>query len=172
MQHLMIDLETLDTKSTAVILSIGAAVFDNSGLGTRFYEEIEIDDQLRHGRTVSGQTIAWWMAQSVEARKVFEGHRKPRLASILAKFSGLFPKETPTFVWGNGATFDNAILRHAYEGIGVKAPWGYREDRCFRTLKAMFPDVGPPEAPKVEHNALDDAVAQALHAQLLLCKLK
>ena len=64
-------------------------------------------------------------------------------------------------VWGNGANFDNVILRNAYRNNQMLEPWNFRQDRCYRTINAEFgqnittPDIG------VKHNALDDAIYQA-----------
>ncbi len=39
MKHIMLDLETLDTTSSAVVISIGAVAFDpeTNALGDKFY---------------------------------------------------------------------------------------------------------------------------------------
>ncbi len=37
-------------------------------------------------------------------------------------------------VWGNGANFDNTILRRSYERQGIPCPWRYYNDRDVRTI--------------------------------------
>ena len=66
-------------------------------------------------------------------------------------------------MWGNGATFDNVILRSSYKAIGQEAPWKFYDDRCYRTLKSLanIPMVQIDEA--TPHFALDDARVQAQH---------
>lgn len=58
---LMIDLETLDTAPTAVVLSIGAVVFDpyTGARGPSFYKELTnfLEQQTGVGRTISPGTI-------------------------------------------------------------------------------------------------------------------
>lgn len=65
-------------------------------------------------------------------------------------------------VWGNGASFDNVILRGAYARNSTPAPWAWWNDRCYRTIKALHREV-PMERLGTHHNALDDAISQALH---------
>ena len=72
MRRIMFDTETLGTSSSSVILSIAAVEFDDKNLGRRFHQRISIDSCLKHGLTVSGNTIEWWMDQSAEARNIFK----------------------------------------------------------------------------------------------------
>jgi len=171
MQNVMVDLETLGTAADAVILSIGAVQFDTDGspLGERFYTEVDIDDQLALGRTVTGKTISWWVQQSRQAQGVFKEVHKKTLHQALCSFAVFF--DHPNYcVWGNGAEFDNAILIHAYAQAGdIQQPWSHRNNRCYRTLKNLSNRPRRDDSmPNVPHNALDDAIAQALHCQEML----
>lgn len=167
MSFVMIDLETLDTKESAVILAIGAVRFNEREILNELYTEVNINDQLRLGRTVDGKTLQWWMEQSAEAREVFANNdAAPRLAAALAKLAGFVGSDAT--VWGNGATFDIGILRSAYQSLQINTPWAWYNERCFRTLKTLFPQIEREAEPRVEHNALDDARAQALHMQRIL----
>jgi hypothetical protein len=65
-------------------------------------------------------------------------------------------------VWGNGADFDNLILANAYAKCCIEQPWSYRKNRCYRTLKNMYPEVQL-EQVGTAHHALCDAETQALH---------
>lgn len=191
----MIDLETLDTLPSAVILSIGAVTFDPSSktLGSKFYANTacpeSINRQLQLGRTVSGETLSWWMRQSSEAQKVFREYdtsggelNSSLLASLeleahdlrsglLALWKFISDNNPNTAIWSNGADFDLPILAHAYRGMGHAPPWPYRTARCYRTITNL--GIGPrrPAATKgVKHNALDDAINQAEHLmEVLAC---
>ena len=72
----MIDLETLDTSPTAVVLSLGAVAFDpyTHAHGATFYVEFTnfLEQQTGVGRTISPSTMLWWMQQNATAREVFE----------------------------------------------------------------------------------------------------
>jgi hypothetical protein len=166
----MVDLETLDTRDSAVILSIGAVLFNRTRIISEFYQEVNIDDQLKRGRTISGRTLQFWFDQSPEAQKVFtENDAALRLPGALASLAGWLSKAGEDYeIYSNGATFDLCVLQHAYDQLELPTPWTYRQERCFRTLRSMFPHVVPQAEPKVLHNALDDARAQALHTQLIL----
>ena len=163
MQDVMIDLETLDTRSTAVILSIGAVRFGPEEIGPTFHQAITIESNLDVGRTVSGSTLMWWLDQDALARKaVINAVRQP-LSDVLNQLSK-FIKPTDK-VWGNGASFDNSIIANAYQCVGLPLPWQYWNDRCFRTMKATYNHAPKPPFVGTEHDALDDAVNQAEHLQ-------
>ena len=64
-QHLMVDLETLDTKTSATILTLGAVRFDpfsNTPM-KELYLRVDIDSQDALGCTVSDDTLKWWNQQ-------------------------------------------------------------------------------------------------------------
>lgn len=156
MKNVMVDLETLSSSNRAMIVSIGAIEFDlNTGeLGSVYYTNVKPDDRFE----ISGQTVMWWLGQSKEAQsRLLDGVQHP-IDFVLRDFAKWYPKGAA--LWGNGATFDNVILRHAYNVCGITPPWHYRDDRCFRTAKAMLPQVMWPEH-GVAHDALADAIAQA-----------
>lgn len=166
MHDIMLDIETLDTRPSAVILSIGAIRFDAetpNAFGATFHRFVDIDSNLAYGRTVSGQTIMWWLDQDVVARKrLLEGKAEP-LATVLTDLAAFItPEDT---VWGNGASFDNVILADAFRSCGIPLPWRFWNDLCFRTLKKVFRAVPKPQFVGVEHDALDDATNQARHLQ-------
>ena len=165
MQHIMLDIETLDTAPSAVILSIGAVKFDpttNSPLGDKFYKAITVQSNLDAGRTISGNTLSWWMKQDDQARAVFN---EPRVSLDVALHAlHEFFDHGDYKVWGNGADFDNVIVKHAFEMMGWKTPWEFWNNRCYRTLKATLKASKMPTF-EGKHNALVDACAQALHLQ-------
>lgn len=168
MKHIMLDLETLGTGPDAAILSIGAVKFcpDTGELGPRFYMAIDPVYCQNAGLTIDANTVKWWMKQSEEARKqVFDSPMM--LSEALSGFS-MFCGITQqggknNIVWGNSCAFDNVILRNAYKAVGMEAPWDFWNDRCYRTLKALYPQA-PFVRQGTHHNALDDAISQAEHA--------
>lgn len=165
MNHVMLDLETLDTTPSAVIVSIGACRFDpNTGeVGEKFYAILDRDSQTLMGRTSSDSTLKWWNEPGqAEARKVFE-EPVTEVRRALHDFSNFLPLDVGG-IWGNGAAFDNVILWHAFRQFGLDLP-PFWTDRCFRTIKALGKANGiePPPFRGTAHNALDDAVHQAQH---------
>ena len=178
MRHVMLDLETLDSKPTACIVSIGAVVMDME----RF--EISLDEcyyivrpDSQYG-TIGADTVLWWLQQSPEAQSMFRtsAEKALKLPEALVRFSAWctgsgFIKDDIA-IWGNGATFDNVILRHAYEACGIKAPWSYRHDFCYRTMYRNFPSNESYKKQGIQHNSLDDAKSQAQALVAIMRRLK
>lgn len=171
MRRIMFDTETLDTSSSAVILSIAAVEFDDQNLGRRFHQRIDIDSCLKYGLTVSGDTIAWWMNQPQAARDIFKRPGLP-LDRVLIDLATWVNWEEVDEVWANGSDFDFPIIANAYHAIGAgNPPWSYFKVRDYRTIRKLYAKDVVNEAtvkPLVEHDALEDAIAQALTLQALL----
>jgi hypothetical protein len=171
---IMCDLETLDTANTAVILSIGACVIDWKGetIGDKFYVAIKPESCDKVGLTRSASTEAWWAKQSEEARKVLSDPEAVDLEEALIRFAKWLKtvgQYKTTYVWGNGATFDNTILENAYKACNFNLPWPWYNHRCYRTVKDVcgLKDREPARV-GTYHNALDDAIHQT--RTLLLAK--
>lgn len=166
MKNVMIDLETLAVTADAVIMSIGAVEFELDGqVGDTFYRSLSIDSNTQAGRRIDESTLVWWMQQSPEAQKVFHEPKIPLQGGLL-DLATWFPHDAA--IWSNGASFDIPILEHAYKTSHMEAPWEFWNSRCVRTYRSL-PGAGAVErpTPKVSHNALDDALAQALYVQAL-----
>lgn len=169
--HVMLDLETLGTGRDAVILSIGAARFDPNGWDVVDSFEVHIDpiQSQALGRTIDAGTVLWWMAQErQEARDVLLEHKDTwvDVMGALDAFAEWFGTESVP-VWGNSAAFDNEKLISLYQSINWVAPWEFRHDRCYRTMKNMAPEVEL-ERVGTHHSAVGDAISQAMHLQAVL----
>lgn len=164
MKHIMIDLETLSTNSNASIISIGAVEFDveSSSITSEFYEVIKPSDWSMDGFDVNGDTIAWWLNQSIEARKAIIESEKISLADALHKFTWYLHPYESFCVWGNGSDFDITILTHAYRQLSMDIPWKFYNTRCYRTIKSLYPETSI-HREGTYHNALSDACSQARH---------
>lgn len=209
MKHIMVDLETFGTKPYSTILSIGATYFDptkqgREALKSNFYVTIDPIASAKAGFRSDMNTICWWMLPAQRAawdEWMSVAHFEPQAALFgfgqwLGSLFDLsqdphahddvkvgdrqtFETADHVAIWGNGATFDNTLLRQAYELLGMEVPWKHWNDKCFRTLKnsAMF--TGPkhedplnqrpitakslvPPFEGTKHNALADAQHQAL----------
>lgn len=170
----MVDTETLGTVPGCVPLSIGAVGFDEDGLFNEFYVVIQRQTCEDAFLSVSPETLKWWESKSPEAREVLEqsldaAHSLP-LAAALGRFNTFLGRHggaENVRLWGNGSDFDNALLACAYDAAKVKTGWRFWNNRCYRTLKNLAPDV-PVEREGTYHNALDDAKTQARHLQQVL----
>lgn len=117
----MIDLETLDVSPRAVVLSIGAIVFDFKRMQTlRTYEAtLQLEDQTATGRTVKTSTVHWWLEQSSEARLAITSPDALARKSIsydlmLKELKSFLPSDG--FVTAKPAMFDLAILSDMHGG--------------------------------------------------------
>lgn len=165
----MVDLETLGNTPGCVILSIGAIGFDpvRGEIGDTYYRVINKQSCLDAGLHIDRDTEAWWRKQSPEAREVLTEAETSEfaLADTLQHFAvGLIRTFGENVrIWGNGADFDNAIMAVAYRQCGIRLPWKFWNNRCYRTLKEQHPGVKLART-GTYHNALDDARTQAIHA--------
>lgn len=180
--HMMVDLETASDQPDAVISAIGVAVFDapNSSRPGQIYSELylRVDGETHQnlGGHVSFDTFRWWLGQSDDARReIREG--KTHIEEALAKLTEIVREYRVSEVWGNGADFDCVILQSAYRHARMKCPFEFRQHRCFRTLKALYPDVTElsvahryPSVVRVKHHALHDARWQAYRAIEMLSR--
>lgn len=164
MKNVMVDIETMDVSAKAAIVSIGAVRFSENGVGRahdRFSYTIDLDSNLAVGRTMNASTVMWWMRQDDDARRaIYDGVNQVNLKFALNEFNTFLKRVKGSLVWGNGADFDNTIIISAMADCGIEPGWKFRDNRCFRTLKHLYPDTEP-ERQGVRHNALDDAVHQA-----------
>lgn len=171
--HVMLDLETLGTNRNSVILSIGAVRFDphvisKDPIGPRFYAEFGAESlvlQQRMGMQINAATVVWWMRQNAAAKTVFQDGIGTDPVEALEGFSTFINEVPHTYIWGNGSDFDNLLLGDMYDAFSIKRPWSYSKNRCYRTMKNLYGVPGIQERTGVQHNALDDAVTQALHLQ-------
>ncbi|EGI21605.1 exonuclease, partial [Escherichia coli] len=132
--HLMIDLETMGKNPDAPIISIGAIFFDpqTGDMGPEFSKTIDLETA---GGVIDRDTIKWWLKQSREAQSAIMTDEIP-LDDALLQLREFIDENSGEFfvqVWGNGANFDNTILRRSYERQGIPCPWRYYNDRDVRT---------------------------------------
>jgi 3'-5' exoribonuclease Rv2179c-like domain len=62
------------------------------------------------------------------------------------------------------------LLRQAYEINSREAPWSFRHDRCFRTLRSLL-TFEEGQYLGTAHTALADAENQAIRANQIVRKL-
>ena len=189
----MLDFETLGLGENAVLLSLGAVVFDpkTNKLGGQFYGNI--DPRLQQGRDIDPSTVLWWLKQDDAARAkltdaikyadqiesgevdamepeqveaVFENAAHPIHHVARAFVNWIESINDEVEVWTNGAV-DHAWLESMMKYSGLKNPIKFWNQRDYRTLKALYPDVTA-EFTGTKHNALDDAIHQAKHAMAIL----
>ncbi|EPC9413888.1 3'-5' exoribonuclease domain-containing protein [Klebsiella variicola] len=171
--HVMVDLETMGKKHNAPIVAIGAVVFDpaTGSIGESFYKVVCLESSVNWGAVIDPSTVIWWLKQSSEARSAIVNDDAIPLLDALLQFREFVSDNVAggskkAQVWGNGASFDNSILRSSYDCIAEDYPWEYWNDRDVRTMVELGQAIGfdpkttiPFEGDR--HNALADAIHQA-----------
>ena len=172
MKDILLDLETMGPSPHAAIIAIGAVAFnpEMGVLGDWFYEVVDLGSSVAQGGQMEPATVLWWLRQSDEARAAFELEGS-KIEVALLKFSAWVRAiaDNDARIWGNGANFDNVVLASAYDRTAITRPWSFWNDRCYRTVKALHPEIKMERA-GTHHNALDDARSQALHLMEMLRK--
>ncbi|EPK0711635.1 TPA: 3'-5' exonuclease [Klebsiella pneumoniae] len=178
MNHLMIDLETMGNKPNAPIVSIGAVFFEPSTgeLGDEFYRVVSLKSSMDAGAVPDPDTIIWWMQQSEEARSAICAKNSAMAISTALIQLVVFIRGNSELgrvqVWGNGATFDNVIMRASYDRVDIPCPWHFANDRDVRTIVELGRTIGinPRRDIPFEgdmHNALADAKHQAKYVSAI-----
>lgn len=177
--HVMVDLETMGKKHNAPIVAIGAVVFDpaTGSIGESFYKVVCLESSVNWGAVIDPSTVIWWLRQSSEARSAIVNDDAILLQDALLQFREFVSDNVAggskkAQVWGNGASFDNSILRSSYDCIAEDYPWEYWNDRDVRTMVELGQAISfdpkttiPFEGSR--HNALADAIHQARYVSAI-----
>ncbi len=168
MIHATIDLETIDTKPSATVLSLGGVKFnplDNTEPHSELYLKINIDDQGAQGRTHSDDTLAWWSRQDKKIMdEAFDQTNAVTIEDALKQISK-FAVGVDTF-WGQGYGFDYTIMEDMFRQGGRPIPWNFWQIRDSRTLFACCQSDPRKAIQNDLHNALADAYFQSKAIQM------
>ncbi|NTF18207.1 3'-5' exoribonuclease [Agrobacterium rubi] len=174
-KEIMFDLETLGKRAGCAVLSIGAVAFDPYAIfdgehqsittGNQFFAKISLESCKQAGLFVDPGTQQWWNEQSEEAVLNAFGGTTP-LEEALHGFSDWMYEvcgrnadgDALCNVWSHGEDFDQPILNHALEAIGIRKPWPYNGGRDTRTALEM----GGVIYKGVSHMAVKDSMDQAM----------
>jgi hypothetical protein len=153
---LMIDFETLGTRESAVILSVGLVYFSFQDVGPQLYLTFSLEEQLLKGRTIDDATVNWWIKDK---------ERKRELENLLCSMHGsdlddiqltLAEMDKPSLIWSRGC-MDFHILNNI---LGPEHSFPFYVHRDVRTLDVLWK---PSDVPT--HNALADAQLQVKQVQ-------
>lgn len=175
---IMVDIETLGTNSDSTVIQIAAMAFDiKTGEVKDEFNKIADIEKNKLPIKATGSTIKWWLNTNADLFKklLLEGDVSSE-AMIYMFHKWINNLESgnhdikDVYLWGNGILFDNKIIQHQMEMVGLNYPIFYRNDRDVRTivdlagvksglsekeLKAKFNDES-----LVAHNAFDDVIYQ------------
>lgn len=149
--NVMIDLETLSTRTNASIIEIGAVEFNKQtgGIGDTIDLIINPSEWGKNGRDIDGETIKWWFKQDESARKRFIDNKERvdlkkalyELSNFIISCDNIHDEKENVVVWGNGSTMDITILQSAYEYFDIDVPWKYWAVNDVRTIVDLNPKI-------------------------------
>lgn len=179
--HFSLDIETLDTATTAVVLSIGICRFDEIKTGPFLHVGLEIEEQLIAGRTISDNTYHWWVEQLIGMSESPFPKERSSIRSALGDLNGFIYANTEgnplsnAYLWVRGPHFDWSILQSLAAPNTIaktyNIPIEYSHVRDQRTYCAGEEFTGVVEC-VTAHNALNDALNQAHFIQQVAKKYK
>lgn len=171
---LAIDIETLGVGHDAVVIQIAAAVYTYTEKGAgKVLETLDvkpnIQNQLRNGRVISGDTTKFWLADA-KRQKVFADIISAKgnyVGDALAALAELIKDHEVDEIWTQGPTFDIMILENMMKQYHQACPWKFYQIRDLRTVQEFVGHDEKSRAIKdsgVTHDAMDDVMTQiALH---------
>ena len=174
MKHAMIDIETAGNEDNALMVALGAVVFDpfeiDDVLGSTFQVRFDPLDVEAKGGKINMSTMLWWMKQDPEVmRSQFSGSEG--LKRGLVRFHKWYKNQGIDRVWAHGTTFDIVIVKNAFKSVNLSVPWKYNEVRDMRWFQDL--QIGAFQQMMQElydintaHDALADAKTQAKIVQL------
>lgn len=171
LDHTMFDLETLSTRSNAVIVTLAAVKFSFDHSETEsFCMNINPQGQKELGLVISADTVKWWRESNPEAAKQWM-HSQHDLAEVLDAYDKFTERKANMWHWMNGMNFDAPILENAYLTLNREVPWKYWNLRDSRTVVALAGiDIRKEPRVGLYHNAIDDCLTQIAHLKKALGK--
>lgn len=146
---IMVDIESLDLGPRSAILQVGVIAFpidDPETVQRKVDQYFPIQPQLALGRTVSFDTVLWWMNQDDKARERFidnKGNDMDELTALVRsvhrKIGEMIESVGPTSVevWAKGPQLDTVNMETLFSDCGLDTPWRYDVVRDLRTLMAL-----------------------------------
>lgn len=143
-----LDIESLSTESTTVVLSIAVVYFDEKKEGhtweslmdNTIFVKISAKDQIdNYKRTLSKSTLAWWANQSKEAKDISYTQKKSDFSvkdsiDALRSYVKLYSKNPKNeIVWTRGS-LDQMSTDSLFSAAGEESLfpfWCYRDVRTF-----------------------------------------
>lgn len=183
---IMLDLETLDLGPRSVITQVGIIGFPLDDPDTemrRINEFLLVQPQIALNRTISFDTILWWMDQEDKARAKLKESAGNDMEELLAAVRSVHRKlsdlirsvgERNVELWARGPQFDVVNLQTLFVDCGLDVPWAYDCVMDVRTLGRLA-GVSSSEVDRaglVPHVAIEDAKFQIRHYVEAIRKLR
>ena len=167
--NVMVDIETLGVKRDAVVLQIGAVVFDeNFEIKEKLCHNLSVDAQIACERSVETGALSWWFEQPQELQVsvILPSFDRDKISASVDSYRYFLGFDSKATFWSQGS-FDFDILEDLYSPLGG-APWKYYQLRDLRSVM-KFADMCGVDSKAIRdkaregrnaHNALDDCLIQ------------
>lgn len=163
----MIDIETLDTAPTSVVLSVGAVLFDPYTSVEPHHKMLwrpSVEEQLQAGRTTSDSTLEWWSKQDAAIRdRTFTDEGRISVNDFFKQLNKYLVGADK--IWCQGPQFDMVIIEDLYTDYNHHKGWAYWQVMDCRTIFNMMPRDPRKDIQQDLHSADDDAYWQAVSVQ-------
>ncbi len=141
----LIDIETLDTESTTIVLSTAILYFDTENKSTfeeyvnkTCFVKFDVKEQKTMGRSVSADTVDWWKKQSKEVQQIslLPSENDVSVEMGIKKLQQYIrdnSKEKEELVWIRG-TIDQMAMDSLCKSVKMEKLfpyWAYRDVRTF-----------------------------------------
>lgn len=168
LNDLSIDIESLGIAEDSIVISIGAVVFNNeislSTFNCQFYEILDLKDQESQKRTMSIDTVLWWMKQSEFTKSALIEKNRTSTYKALTLLNTLIQEYAVNYAWAKSPNFDLVILDSLYKSFNMKFAIDFRYWMDVRTIMRIRKTCKLNEIKMSKddaHNALNDAYYQA-----------
>lgn len=161
----MTDIETLGTNSDSTIFQISAIAFDiRTGEHISEFNQIANISKNEEPLKVTGSTIQWWLKTNAELFSELVNGGEQSSEQMIRNFHEWLVLLTPPtdnkelYLWGNGILFDNKMLQHQMQELGLKYPIFYRNDRDVRTLLELASFKANTTEKEIRDSLIDDSL--------------
>lgn len=156
--HVMIDIETLSTRSNARVLQAAAVVFNSEGI--MHTHSWLLDQTQQQSRHMDVKTLMFWLqTNSNRLHDLLQG--ETRVDEFAYDIEKLGQAHEPTGWWAHSPSFDLVILEDLLRQVRTPTPWSHRNAFDTRTLSLVKGVKMKRTAEADQHDALSDAIAQA-----------
>lgn len=179
---MVFDFETLDTRPTGVILSMGVVMFKLDEINT--FDELvsqgmnvyfDQGQQTDAGRTISQDTLNWWEGQGATAQECLDNPNQLNCKKLHIYLNALytalnFQPDRKNTRWFSRGAFDNGFMEDFCRTFGMDTPYKYWAWRCARSFLdgagiGTRNEKMPKPAGMVQHNSHHDAAFEAMMLQ-------
>lgn len=164
----MIDIETLDVSPKAVVLSVGMCKFYPTDINRDPFDgrhfKIDIDTQSGKNRVIDDSTISWWATQPKDIQEAaFSDDGRVSVEECAKEINKYLVGVNK--IWANGPDFDLVILSSLFKDFDIHCNWKFWQYMDTRTIFQLMPRDPRKDLTFAAHNALADAITQAICVQ-------